>query len=87
MTCTKGDLNSFQSRNTKTECSTSGWMVLATITRPREEKFFVNEINTTMEYRSVHKLKNLSLRSRLGLINVFMTLKTDSRPKVKRKKR
>ncbi len=38
----KGDLNNFQSQNTKTVCSISGLMELATITQQLEEKFFAN---------------------------------------------
>ena len=36
----KEDLNYFQSRNTKTECSTLVLMGLATIIHPQGEKFF-----------------------------------------------
>jgi len=42
LTCMKEDLNIFQSQNTKTECSISGLMVLATITQPLEGKFFAD---------------------------------------------
>ena len=38
----KEDLNNFQSHNTKTVCSISGLMVLATITPPQEGKIIAN---------------------------------------------
>ena len=40
--CMKEDLNNFQNQNTKTVCSISGLMGLATITQPLEEKSFAD---------------------------------------------
>ncbi len=38
----KDDLNNFQSQNTKTVCSTSGLMLVATIAQLLEGKFFAD---------------------------------------------
>ena len=42
LNCMKGDLNNFQSQNTKTGCSISELMVLVIITPRLGEKFFAN---------------------------------------------
>ena len=44
----KEDLNYFQSQDSKTVCSISGLMVVATITQPLEGKFFANGSNISM---------------------------------------
>ena len=43
LTYMKGDLNNFQSQNTKTVCSISELMVLVIITPQLEGKFFADE--------------------------------------------
>ena len=42
LTCMKGDLNNFQSQNTKTVCSISELMVLVIITPQLVGKFFAD---------------------------------------------